>query len=125
MYFCRSYRGMLYFTEVYVPLVGVAFLIYDSLCAFLWQSQRLGEIKRETCHIFTTPVPQDLAHCCWNNTITILADLVVKVPFLSARMATRVFSLHFGEMKRENSEHNSVSWHLKKDLDREKTTDLF
>lgn len=97
------------------PPRRVAFLICDSLSAFfLWQWQRLGEIKRESCHIFTTPVPRDLARCRCNNTITILADRSLKFHSYQPERQQEYFHCTLEKWKGENSEHNSVSWHLKK-----------
>lgn len=84
------------------------------ICFFLWQRQRLGEIKRESCHIFTTPVPRDLARCCCNNTITILADRSLKFHSYQPERQQEYFHCTLEKWRGENSEHNSVSWHLKK-----------
>lgn len=83
------------------PPRRVAFLICDSLSAFFFMA--MAEARRDKegklSHLYNSGTP-GLGPLPLQQHNYDISRPVVKFPFLSARTATRVFSLHFGEMKR-------------------------
>lgn len=82
------------------PSLGCFPHLRFPICFFMAIAEAQRDKERNLSHLYDSTTP-GLGPLLLEQHNYDISRPVVKVPFLSARMATKVFSLHFGEMKRK------------------------